>query len=1018
MSPTVSEKAFEDAIECGLLAGGPDACDGIHPVVRETGPAYGEGASGGYRRRSSADYDRARCLIPEDLIAFIQATQPKAYEKLKNHYADRVREQIVARVSKEVGKRGTLDVLRNGVKDRGVKVELAYFKPSSGLNEALATLYEGNLFSVIRQFQYSESDTKDSLDLGLFLNGLPVFTAELKTPFTGQDVTHAVKQYRYDRSPHEPLFGYRRCLAHFAVDPDQVQVTTRLAGADTTFLPFNRGRNGGAGNPPVPPTEQRYATSYLWERVWARDSVLNLVQHFIHEFAVEDDDGRPTGKRQLIFPRYHQMDAVRGLVEDARQSGPGRRYLIQHSAGSGKSNSIAWLAHQLSVLHDAEDKRVFDTIIVITDRRVLDRQLQRTVRQFQQVEGVVENIDRGGRHLKAALEEGKTIIVSTLQKFPVISQEMGELAGRRFAVIIDEAHSSQSGEAKKHLHQTLTVDDLEDAEAADEVEAEDTEDRVIREMKTRGPMPNVSTFAFTATPKPKTLELFGQRQPDGRFAPFSLYSMRQAIEEGFILDVLENYTTYKTYWRLHKTIEDDPQYEKSKAVYLLKQFADLHEHAVQEKVALMVEHFHEHIAHRIGARAKAMIVTRSRLHAVRYARALRSYLADRGYPYGALVAFSGTVRDGGVDHTESGMNGLPEAQTAQAFHGPKHRFLVVANKFQTGFDEPLLHTMYVDKKLGGVNAVQTLSRLNRTFKQGDVRKDETVVLDFANAAEDIQAAFEPYYERTLLSEETDPNLLYDFQHRIEAFHLFTQDELDGFADLYFAPKSTQDQLYAALAPIVDRFKERTEEEQSDFRTALQKYARLYSFLSQILTFTDADLEKLYVFCRLLGRYLPRTAVELPKDVQEKIDLASFRLKKEFEGKIKLQRGADPLDPRSDPEKGSAGSDPEKGPLSEIIRTLNERFGADLTEKDRVSIENLQAQLAEDPALVASLRANTRDNAKLTFKHVAEDRLQDIVESNFKLYKKITDDKEFGAMLLEFLFEQALKQAKESGVEGG
>ncbi|MDT8369514.1 MAG: DEAD/DEAH box helicase family protein [Longimicrobiales bacterium] len=1013
MTPTVSEEAFEDAIECALLAGGPDACPGISPVVREAGAIYGEGASGGYLRRSSEDYDRARCLIPADLVAFVQATQPRSWTQLSDHYGERTREQFLSRVAREVGKRGTLDVLRKGIKDRGVRFELAFFRPSSGLNAELGRLYEGNLFSVVRQLHYSESETRDSLDIGVFLNGLPIFTAELKTPLTGQDVTDAVRQYRHDRSPHEPLFAYRRCLAHFAVDPDQVQVATRLAGPGTRFLPFNRGRDGGAGNPPVPPTENRYATAYLWERVWARDSVLNLVRHFIHEVAVEDDEGRATGDRALIFPRYHQLDAVRGLVEDARRQGAGRRYLIQHSAGSGKSNSIAWLAHQLSVLHDEGDARVFDSIVVITDRRVLDRQLQRTIRQFQQVDGVVENIDRTSRQLRAALEQGKTIIVTTLQKFPVISAEMGELAGKRFAVIIDEAHSSQSGEAKKHLHQTLAVDDLEAAEAADEVESEDTEDRVVREMKTRGPMPNASTFAFTATPKPKTLELFGTKQPDGSFVPFSLYAMRQAIEEGFILDVLENYTTWRTYWKLQKTVADDPRYERNKAAYLMKQFADLHEHAVGEKVQVIVEHFEDQIAHRIGGRAKAMVVTRSRLHAVRYARALRDYIARKGYRHGVLVAFSGTVNDGGVAFTESGMNELPETQTTRAFHGAAHRFLVVANKFQTGFDEPLLHTMYVDKRLGGVNAVQTLSRLNRTHPD----KEECVVLDFANDAGDIQAAFEPYYERTILSEETDPNLLYDFQTRIEEFHLFTTDDVDGFADIAFDPDGTQEQLYAALAPVRGRFAERGAEEQEDFRGALRRFVRLYAFLGQILTFTDPELEKLYVFARHLARYLPSPRVELPREVQEKIDLGSFQLKKDFSGSISLARGGPPLAPRTAPEGSKAAADPDEGPLSEIIRTLNERFGANLTEKDRVTIENLQEQLVDDPALVASLRANTRENARLTFDHIASDRLQEIVDSNFRLYKRISDDKEFGRMLLEFLFEEALRRTKGGGSSG-
>ncbi len=521
-----------------------------------------------------------------------------------------------------------------------------------------------------------------------------------------------MRQYKTDRDPREPLLAPGRCLAHFAVDPDLVYVTTRLEGVRTRFLPFNRGRFGGAGNPPVPPTRPGYATDYLWEEVWARDSVLDLIRNFIHEIEEEDEHGRRNGRRHLIFPRYHQIDCVRRLIAHARSFGPGRHYLIQHSAGSGKSFTIAWLAHQLATLHDAHDRRVFDSIVVVTDRRVLDRQLQRTMRQFEQTLGVVENIDTTSRQLKEALEAGKTIIVTTLQKFPVIMDEIGELPGQRFAVIVDEAHSSQSGESSKSLKAVLRARSLEEAER-EEAEVgtaeEELNDLVLAEARKRGRQPNLSLFAFTATPKPRTLELFGTRRADGKFEPFHLCSMRQAIEEGFIMDVLANYTTYKSYWRLLKKIAEDPRYDKRKAEYLLKAFVDLHPHAIREKVRVMVEHFAAQVQNEIGGKAKAMVVTRSRLHAVRYKLAFDRYLAERGYPFKALVAFSGTVQDEGQPYTEAGMNGFPEAQTARAFERPEYRFLIVANKFQTGFDQPLLHTMYVDKKLGGVNAVQTLS---------------------------------------------------------------------------------------------------------------------------------------------------------------------------------------------------------------------------------------------------------------------------------------------------------------------
>ena len=553
-------------------------------------------------------------------------------------------------------------------------------------------------------------------------------------------------------------------------------MTTHLTGPQTYFLPVNQGKYGGAGNPPVPPTQSGYGTSYLWEETWARDSVLDLVRQFIHEVQEEDERGRKTGKRYLIFPRYQQLDCVRRLVTDARSRGTGQRYLIQHSAGSGKTFTIAWLAHQLSTLHDAEDRRVFDSIVVISDRRVLDRQLQTAMRQFEQTLGVVENIDTTSRQLKEALESGKTIIVTTLQKFPVIAREIGELPGHRFALIVDEAHSSQSGEGAQGPRDVLAASSLEEAEAADAgtqtSEEEEFDNVALAQMARRRQPANVSTFGFTATPKPKTLELFGIRQPDGSFAPFHLYSMRQAIEEGFILDVLGSYTTYRAYWRLFKKIEDDPRYDKTKAAYLLRSFVDLHPHAIDEKVRIMVEHFTAKSQSEIGGRAKAMIVSRSRLHAVRYKLAVDQHLAELGHQFEALVAFSGTVQDGGQSYTEHGMNGIPEAQTAKTFESPEYQLLIVANKFQTGFDQPLLQTMYVDKKLGGVNAVQTLSRLNRTHPD----KPGTRVLDFANESDDIQAAFQPYYETTILSEATDPNLLYELQTRLKAFPVYTDED--------------------------------------------------------------------------------------------------------------------------------------------------------------------------------------------------------------------------------------------------
>jgi len=1006
MSPEISERSFEEAIECALLQYGPDACAGDSMAVRETPPPYSDTLPGGYRKRKREDYDRTLCLLPRDVVDFVLATQPKEWKKLEQHHGAAVREQFLKRLAAEIERRGALDVLRSGIKDSGCKFRLAYFRPASGLNEETRRLHAANLFAAVRQVHYSTRNEK-SLDLVLFLNGIPIFTAELKNPLNSQDVEDAIRQYMTDRDPREPLLAYGRCLAHFAVDPDLIYVTTQLAGPKTRFLPFNQGKFGGAGNPPVPPTRKGYATAYLWEETWARDSVLDLVRQFIHEVEEEDEKGRKTGRRFLIFPRYQQLDCVRKLVTDARAMGAGQRYLIQHSAGSGKSFTIAWLAHQLATLHDASDQRVFDSIVVITDRRVLDRQLQTTMRQFEQTLGVVENIDTTSRQLKEALEAGKTIIVTTLQKFPVIAKEIGELPGKRFALIVDEAHSSQSGESTKSLKAVLSSGSLEEAETEESGAAtpeEELESAILAEMEKRGRLPNLSTFAFTATPKPKTLELFGTKRPDGKFAPFHLYSMRQAIEEGFILDVLANYATYKAYWRLLKKVEDDPSYDKKKAEYLLKSFVELHPHAIGEKVKVCVEHFAAKVQGEIGGKAKAMIVTRSRLHAVRYRLAVNKYFSERGYPFKALVAFSGTVQDGGQSYTESNMNGFPETQTAKTFERPEYRFLIVANKFQTGFDQPLLHTMYVDKKLGGVNAVQTLSRLNRTLPPD---KKGTMVLDFANEADEIKAAFEPYYETTLLSEATDPNLLYEIQTRLAAFPVYSEADVEPFAKVYFDPKATQDQLYAVLAPVVEHFEALSPEEQHDFRGQLTDYVRLYAFLAQVLTFADADLEKLYVFARHLRRLLPADRAELPREVQQNIDMESYRIQQTGSGKIALERRPGVLEPVST-KQGHGVTPEELETLSRIIAELNERFGLNLGPEHRVTLGQMMEKLDDDAALDAAARVNTRENVRLTFDQKVEHVIQEIVDSNFNLYKRITDDRAFGEAIKNFLFDQYLR----------
>ncbi|HEU5378680.1 MAG TPA: type I restriction endonuclease [Ktedonobacteraceae bacterium] len=977
-----SEKNLETTIETALLAQG-------------------------YGKRSSNDYNKKFCLLPDETLNFIYATQPKVWEQFKqqfNGHVDKAKERFFERLASEIKARGTLEVLRKGFKTQGCHFRLAFFRPANSLNADLQLLYEANVFTVVRQLHYSEQNN-NSLDLTIFLNGLPLFTAELKNDFTGQNVQDAMRQYASHRDPSEHLFTYGRCLVHFAVDPDLVYMTTQLNREKTYFLPFNQGRNWGAGNPP---SWQGFATAYLWEQVWAKESVLELVQYFIHDVEEEvEEKGRKVHRKKLIFPRYHQLDAVRRLVADARVSGPGKRYLVQHSAGSGKSNTLAWLAYQLSVLQDAQDHLIFDSVIIISDRRVLDQQLQKTVRQFQQTLGVVENIDKNSQQLKDALENGKKIVVTTLQKFPVIVDEIAALTGKKFAVIIDEAHSSQTGEDTSSMKKVLSALSLEEAEKEESSEAEDTEDRIASTMRKRGQIANASFFAFTATPKHKTLELFGVRLENDKYEPFCLYTMRQAIEEGFILDVLQNYTTYKAYWSLLKTIQDDPRYDRAKAHTLLRFYVERHEQTIALKAENMIEHFHHQVAHRIGGKAKAMIVTASRLHAVRYCHQVRRYLQQRGYPYKVLVAFSGKVQDGGTTFDEVSMNGgISESKTAETFKGDEYRILIVANKFQTGFDQPLLHTMYVDKKLGGVNAVQTLSRLNRTAPG----KEETIVLDFANEAEHILQSFQPYYEKTLLGQSTDPDLLYALQTELADFDFYTEAEVNHFAELYFQPKSTQDKLQAALAPAVERFKDAPKQEQLDFRHKLNHYTRTYAFLAQIIPFVDTDLEKLYQFARFLLRKLPIKRDQLPIEIQQNIAIESYRLQQTSKGKIVLERGSYEIDPIRSKEYYNLAPE-ELEPLSQIINEFNARFGTNFSEEDKICIHEIEERLAVNTALEASVRVNPPENARLGFDHFVTDLLQDMVDGHFKFYKQVNDDPEFAKMFLDWMFHRYLDKTQ-------
>ncbi|MCS6773531.1 MAG: DEAD/DEAH box helicase family protein, partial [Anaerolineae bacterium] len=949
-----------------------------------------------YRERhSAAHYDRTLHLDPELLLEFVTATQPEVWRDLERQHGASAVNKFIRRLTREVERRGTLDVLRRGIKDSGCHFQLAYFEPATTLNPDHWARYRKNILSVIRQCHYSTAHPEWSLDLVICLNGLPIFTFELKHKLTGQTVADARAQYAKQRDPREPLFQFRRCLAHFAVDDDEVWLTTRLEGESTRFLPFNRGENGGAGNPPNP---NGYASAYLWEEVLSPSSVLELVGSFIH---VENGD-QP---KRMIFPRYHQRDAVRALVAHARAHGSGQHYLIQHSAGSGKSNTIAWLAHRLASLHNAHNKRVFDSVIVITDRRVLDRQLQNTVQQFAQVAGVVKAITEDSEQLAEALNQGRDIIVTTLQKFPFVLDKVKAQPKRTYAVIVDEAHASQTGESSKHLRAVLRASSLEEAaqhDSAAEASEPSSEDLINQSIAARERQPNISFFAFTATPKAKTLELFGVQQPDGHFRPFHLYTMRQAIEEGFILDVLQNYTTYETYFNLLKKAEDDPRIEKSKAFSLLKRFVNLHSFTIGRKTAIMVEHFWEIVRHKIPdaqgvGQAKAMVVTASRLHAVRYKQAFDAYLKQRGYPIKALVAFSGTVSDHGLDYTEAGMNGFPESQTAEKFKDPEYRFLIVAEKFQTGFDQPLLHTMYVDKKLEGVHAVQTLSRLNRVHPG----KTDVLVLDFVNRAQDIEAAFAPYYEATLLSASSDPNRLYDLQTELEQFYVFTPQEVEQIADLFLRKGERAEKLQPIIRSVVAKYEYLSAEERQRFKHFLRSYVNMYAFLSQVMTFRDPSLERLYLFARLLLRALPPDRTRTSLAVGELVDLESYRLQQSSSGRLRLSKG-EPLQPFGELELHEL-TDPEKAALSQIIKEINERFGTEFTEADRVFFAELKTRLASNEVLQSSARTNSPESVRLLHDALFDRVLQSMVESNFEMFKRISDDEAFGRAVREKIF---------------
>jgi type I restriction enzyme, R subunit len=1010
MNKKHTEIKFEDALE--------------HQLLRP---------EGGFERGIATQFDKTRAMDTEILIDFIKTTQEKHWSALQAIHQERVEMVILDDLEKEINAKGLLNVLRHGFKCFGRALHVAYFTPNNRMNPETLADYKKNRLTVTRQLHYSEKEPKKSLDTVLSLNGLPVATIELKNPMSGQTAAQAIHQYKHDRDPQEPIFAFKkRALVHFAVDPDQVFMTTRLAGQKTFFLPFNLGNNNGSGNPPA--GDGGYKTAYLWNEVLQRDSLLDILGRFMHlqetEKKIVTVKGIKTERKEaMIFPRYHQLDVVRQLVDDTQSKGTGHNYLIQHSAGSGKSNSIAWLAHRLSVLHDAQDQKIFDSVIVVTDRLVLDQQLQKTIYQFEHKQGVVKKIDEDTRQLVNALASGTPIIITTQQKFPFVAETLEKINkdrenslqlaidthGKRFAVIVDEAHSSQSGENVAELKHVLNKSGITEAIPVYQAESgKDESEEVIEAMLKRGRQPNLSFFAFTATPKYKTKKLFDAPGKTGE-SPFHLYSMRQAIEEGFILDVLKNYIHYAAYAKLIQTCEDDPLVKRKRTAKELARFLSLHPANIEQKTEVIIEHFRTHVRHKIGGKAKAMVVTESRLHAVRYKQAFDKYIKEKGYAdIRSLVAFSGTVYDSkfpGQSFTEVGMNqGIKEKELPDKFASDDYQVLLVAEKYQTGFDQPLLHTMYVDKRLSGIQAVQTLSRLNRTC----AGKEDTFILDFVNKAEEIFASFKPYYEVTPVDPLADPHHLYELQHNLLEPAIFFEVEVNDFAAVYFKPRLKETvhdhaKMNGVLDLAVERFKALPQPEQEDFKSRCVSFRNLYGFLAQIIPYQDSDLEKLYIYLRFLLTKLPRRKADDFFSVEDDVKLSYYRLQKISEGQIDLT----PKEAKSLKAPGDVGTGKpdEEVQLSQLIDLLNERFGTDFTSADQLFFDQISQEAMQDEHLQQAARVNTMDDFKYLFDKAFEGIVIDRMDGNTEIFNKLMDDDDFRTLVAENLLHQVYNAFK-------
>jgi type I restriction enzyme R subunit len=954
----------------------------------------------GYFSRLYTEYNKNSCLIEEDLLEFIKTTQKSEYDKLFIQFDTSTDKQLCKVVSESISKRGIVDVLRKGVNTRGCSFDLVFFKPKSGLNVEHQSLFEKNRFVIVRQLKYSTKN-ENSIDMVLFLNGIPIITMELKNQLTGQNISNSEKQYKYDRNPlGEPLLQFKRCLVHFCVDNDRVSMTTRLSGEKTRFLPYNK----GIENPMV---ENDYKTEYLWNEVLQPDSLLDIIENFVLVSMESKKEWNDKLKKVvlkkdevLIFPRYHQLDVIRKLKEKIKEEGVGHNYLIQHTTGSGKSFSIGWLSHTLTSLFQSKSdkKRMFDTILVITDRKVLDKQLQKTLMDLQQTQGVVNPVDINSKQLKEYLERGKDIIITTIQKFPVISETISELKGQTFGVVIDEVHSSQSGETSKHLKKSLSVDVIEDEEGNI-----DYEEMIRREIESRGKQSHISFFGFTGTPKNKTLELFGRKNENGEFVPFHSYSMKQSIFEGFTLDVLEHYTTYRRYFKVKHTGEEDQELPESKVMRQLVDYVDSHEEVVRQKVSIILNHFVSSTSKKINGQGRGMVVVRSRKHCVLFFQEMVKQMRERGLNYSCLVGFSGVVNLHGREYTEGGLNkenGMEGSDIPSGLKDPRFRILIVSNKFQTGFDEPLIHSMYVDKKLSGVQCVQTLSRLNRT-KSG---KTDTFVLDFVNDTDDIVSSFQPYYTTTLLTGETEPDKLYDLQNEIESFCLYTDDHLDRFCKEFYRDTETDEKLQPILSEVIDNWKKLdNEDQQKEFKSKIQSFVRLYSYISQIISFTEVHWEKTYVFLRYLNKKLPKDESERI-DITNSVDLNSLRIQLIGESKLSLYDSQGEIDPMS-PDSGGIVNEPELDLLSHIIQRINEVYGIELSDEDILDLKHVSDRMNQNQELESVMVGNnSEDDKRDFFKKVVKDEVSEYYGDRLGFYKKIMDTKVF-PMILDGLYKE-------------